>query len=541
MTTGESPMYSLLIVDDEKWVRKGLRNTIDWEAEGIEVIGEAADGEEALKRIEERAPDLIITDIKMPRMDGLALLEAVKVRKLPAKIVIISGYSDFGYAQQALRCGAFDYVLKPIEETKLLDVIRKCIDELKQEQDAYDFMQQLAGYRRESLPLAKQRLLESMLLNEPMPARQRQTMWDTLGIGLDPERLSVISVHVYEWGDNATDASSRSLLRYALGNIAEEIVGAAGKTIGCPLDHHEEADVVLLQSPAEHAEAELAGVLSAFMEAAGRYLQAKLTIGVSKERDRNLLHVSFQEAVSACAYAFYKGAGSVYDAESLPRLDAQAQSVEYAGPAGWDSRLAHAVKLGHESMLRELAEELARHAELAVARHSPLMMKRGLASLLREAEKRLASAPGIDPSIELRIHLPACRLTELEGALLAALGGLQRMYRELGSRKHVIELAIAYIGERFADSRISMNGVAERFYLNPSYFSKLFHEETGETFSKYVARLRMERAKQLLKETTLKVYEIAEKVGYNDFRHFTKMFKECEGLTPGQYREFGVR
>jgi len=533
-------MYSLLIVDDEKWVRQGLRFTIDWESEGIEVLGEAADGEEALKVIEERAPDIIITDIKMPRMDGLALLEAVNERKLPAKIVMISGYSDFGYAQQALRCGAFDYVLKPIEETNLLSVIRKCAEELKQERDAHLHMQQMTGYRRESMPLARQRFLETMLRGEPMTARQRQTMWETLDIVLDPERLRVVSVQVYEWGDNACDAGSRSLLRYALSNIAEEIGRGAGLTVGCPLDLHDEADVVLLQSPGEAGGGDPVGAMAAFMDAAFRYLRVKVNVGLSRERDRSLLHVSFQEAVSAGAYAFYHGFGRIFDAVSLPRLDAQTQSVEYAGPSGWVSRLTHAMKLGKESMLQELTEELGHHAELAVSRHSPLMMRRGLASLLRETERRLASALGADHAVAMRIQLPACSLSNLGQELLSALLGMQRMSGELGNRKRVIELALDYIEERFADS-ISMNGVAERFYLNPSYFSKIFHEETGETFSKYVARLRVERAKQLLKDSALKVYEIAEHVGYNDFRHFAKVFKEHEGITPGQYREIGVR
>jgi two-component system response regulator YesN len=530
-------MYSVLIVDDERWVRQGLRSTIDWQAEGIEVLGEAEDGEEALRLIELRTPDIIITDIKMPRMDGLALIETVKNRNLPTKIIIISGYSDFSSAQKALRCGASDYVLKPIEETQILDVVRRCVIQLKREHENHHQIIRMSECIRESLPLARQRYLEMLLTSESASVQNRRTLWDRLNIHLDPDRLKVICVQVYDWGTNANDPKGRSLLRYALGNIAEEIGAVTGKTMTCPLDHHEDADLVILQSPFEEDGGGTERGMESLIEASRRYLGIRINIGISKIRESAKLPVSFQEAVHAAAYAFYYGYGRVYEAARLEQ-SYSLQLQEYTGPNGWDTRFVHALKLGKETVLCELIEELVVHLQISRRKYLPRQLRNGLTVLLSEIEKKLESSHSSEHSFRKKLYVPYCTLSELQDELLTVV----RQFLQnstLGNRKRFIELALKYMEEHFSEA-ITMNGVAEHLYLNPSYFSKIFHEETGETFSKYLIRLRMDKAKKLLKNSTLKIYEVAQQVGYQDFRHFVKLFKDHEGITPAQYRDLGV-
>ncbi len=197
---GQTVMYTLLIVDDEKWVREGLRLTIDWESEGIQLQGEAADGEEAWKLAEAHAPDIIITDIKMPGMDGIALIETLAARKFHTKIIIISGYSDFNYAQKALKCGAFDYVLKPIEETNILEVVRRCVSVLEKERSTHDQKEKMSDCIRESLPLARQRYLEMILQGETASLGNVQRQWEVLSINLDPDHVTAVTVKIFNWG-----------------------------------------------------------------------------------------------------------------------------------------------------------------------------------------------------------------------------------------------------------------------------------------------------------------------------------------------------
>ncbi|KIL40575.1 hypothetical protein SD70_12560 [Gordoniibacillus kamchatkensis] len=531
-------MYSLLIVDDEKWVRQGLRSTIDWEAEQIEVLGEAQDGEEALELIRERPPDIIITDIKMPHMDGLALIEEVKNSNLPSKIIIVSGYSDFSSAQKAIRYGAADYVLKPIEETQVLSVVRRCVEQINREQQHRRDLVRLSECIRESLPLARQRYVEMLLTYDSASFPNWRSMWNRLDIRLDPERLRVMGVKVLDWGTSADDAKGQLLLRYALGNMAEEFGAAIGKTMTCPLDRQEDADLAILQSPFADDDGETKRSMEALIEASRRYLGIRINIGISRIRDATKLHASFQEAVYAGAYAFYDGYGQAYEAARLVKAPL-ASTQPYKGPNnGWDSRFAHAVKLGKEDAIAELIQELARHLQASRQSCAPYELRKGLQALLQNVAGKL-EANQAESSNRKKLSFPYCTLSELEDVLWTAVRQFQQTGGIPGNRKRFIEQALSYLAEHYAED-ISMNLVAKQQYLNPSYFSKIFHEETGETFSKYVIRLRMEKAKQLLKDSSLKIYEVAQQVGYHDFRHFIKLFKDYEGLTPAQYRDSGL-
>ncbi|MFC5452853.1 response regulator [Paenibacillus aestuarii] len=411
-------MYSLLIVDDERWVRQGLRTTIDWQAEGVEVLGDAEDGEEALAFLDTQVPDIIITDIKMPRMDGLAFIEAVKARQLLCKFIIISGYSEFSYAQKAMRFGVADYVLKPIEETQVLEVVRQCIAQIQRENHEQDEIAQMSARMRESLPLARQQYVETMLLNESASNERNVKLWDQLHFRLDPNHLQVMIMKVYDWGPHAENAKDHYALRRAIGNFAKaEFAQVADVSmLTCPLDHCGDADLALLHSPASQEIGQAA--METFIKACRTYLGIGINVGMSRNCDITKLHAAFREAVQASEDALY-------------------------------------------------------------------------------------------------VH-------------------------ERGNRNRFVELAMDFTAKHFTEP-LTMNQVAEHLYLNPSYFSKLFHEKTGETFSKYLIRLRTSKAKELLKMTTLKIYEVAEQVGYQDFRHFVKLFKEQEGMTPAQYRDVGKK
>jgi YesN/AraC family two-component response regulator len=531
-------MVSLLIVDDERWVRQGLRTTIDWQTEGVEVLGEAEDGEEALHLILDRTPDIIITDIKMPRMDGLALIESVKNRNLSSKIIIISGYGEFSLAQKALRYGATDYVLKPVEETQVLDVVRKCVTQIHRETEEREQHIRMSECIQISLPLARQRYLETLLTKVSALNNDWRHLWDRLQLQLNPNRLKVIGVKVYDWGTKAAEEKGRSLVRYALANMAEEIVKPSGKTFVCPLDRHKDTDIAVLLSPCCENDGELLGVMEALIQAVRSHLGIGINIGISRTHEAPHLYEALSEAVHSGAYAFYRGYGKVYDASQLepPQM---LRLQEYRGPIGWDTRFAHALKMGRETAINEWIGELIAHVKTSGADYSPYQLHSGLTALFDDIWKKLV--PGASPeSIGASpLTFPFCTLQELEIELQAAARQVRQVLERLGNRKRFVELAIQFIEEHLTEP-ISMNGIAEQLYMNPSYFSKIFHEETGETFIKYVARLRIEKTKQLLKDSTLKIYEIAHQVGYQDFRYFVKLFKEQVGVTPAQYRNIGI-
>lgn len=544
-------MYKLLVVDDEKWVRQGLSLTIDWLAEGIELIGEAEDGEEALQRLQKDSADIIITDIKMPRMDGLGLIEALRNQQKKVYVIIISGYNDFEYAQKALKYGAYDYVLKPIEETTLLEVVRRCVNDLEQDNKRHHQLKEMSGRIRESLPLARQHFLEMLLLGRTVDSlSDLEARWQTLNMSLDPHCLTVLTVKIHRWGDRAAREKDRSLIRLALGNIAEEIAIGWGQAAACPLDNNADTDLAVLFSFGNSVSDQknntgdaFANGMIALVDAAQRYLGITISIGISRAGNMMKVAQCFEEALNACSLAFYDSFGKVYDSARLPMGENKPHA--YIGPdSSWETRLNHAMKLADNRAINELAEQLIGHLQAAREQSSPLDISRGLRVLLRNVVKRWEAAhpymkaPGIDAFNETILNRDFT-LTQLREQLPDAL--LQCAYesRGTGNHKRIVELGMHYSHQHYMKG-ITMNDVAEHLYLNPSYFSKVFHGEVGETYSKYLTRLRMDKAKHLLKTSTLKVYEIAEKVGYADFRHFSKTFKEIEGMTPGKYRDLGI-
>jgi two-component system response regulator YesN len=533
-------MYSLLIVDDERWVRQGLVTTIDWLAEGIEVIGEMEDGEDALTFIQDQIPDIIITDIKMPRMDGLAFIEALKNANVPSKVIIISGYSEFSYAQKAMRLGAVDYVLKPIEETLILEVVRKCIEQIKREREDHDEFVQMSERVRESLPLARQRYVETLLNNGSASQQFSRTVWDRLNMQLDPNQIKVIMIKVYDWGVHEHNPKEHYLLRHAIGNLAKETGKHVVKMITCPLHDDIDTDLVILVSPYKendlgHEQATWETLISACW----RFLGIGINIGISKQSQITDLHASFQEAVQISAYAFYEGYGKVYDAD-LMKVPQSHQLPKYTQPNGWVTRFVHAVKLSDDAALRTLIDELFAHLQMHKQKCSPHALRKGLTSLFSEVEMKLEiTYPSDLKEANKSFVLPYFALSDLKDVLLTILLQFQPGDNTSGNRKRFIELAVDYMEKHYTEP-LTMNRVAEHLFLNPSYFSKIFHEKMGDTFSKYLIRLRVNRAKELLKDSTLKIYEVAEQVGYQDFRHFVKLFKEQEGMTPAQYRDIGV-
>jgi two-component system response regulator YesN len=536
-------MFSLLVVEDERWIRKGLCETIDWTTEGIRLSGEASDGEEALRMVQRNSPDIVITDIVMPGMDGITFIKSMRELKLASKVIILSGYSEFEYARVALKNGVFDYVLKPIHEQNMLDVIRRCVQELRQEREMKTEVHMLATSARETIFLARQRLFEMLLARQPYSPGRLDKQMNALRIDLDPSRIRAFAVKIVDWGYKAAVAKDRALILYALCNMLEETGQRFGPIVAFPILNQKsegEADLAMFQSEASlpgRQEPMIVSDLPWLIDKADQLLGVRISIGYSGEADFSRLSVMYEEALHGAALWFYEGGGNICGAASLaPALQSQSP---YCGPAGWDSRLVSAVKIGDPKRIEQLVRELTEHIHSHKNKCLPLTIRRGLKLLFHNFNQKYAvlrqhqSSQAMQPA---PLDLPSCTLDAFKDVLLETLLCAQKSDRPVRSRKWIIERSLQYI-ENNRDKVIMMNEVAAHLYLNHSYFSKIFHEEMGETFSKYLVRSRIDIAKKLLKETSLKIYEIAGRVGYNDVRHFTKVFKEIEGLPPVQYRE----
>ncbi|XEC95577.1 response regulator [Paenibacillus tarimensis] len=536
-------MLKLFVADDEIWVRQGLRMTIDWAAYGIQWSGEAENGEDALRIIAEDTPDIILTDIKMPCMDGLMFMEELKKRGITAKVIFISGYNDFTYAQKAVQLGAFDYVLKPLEVPVLLEIIQRCADEIRLEKEQQERLRQLTGRIRESLPLARQRFLESCLMEGRVPP-DMDKKWEMLYIGLNPERLLVVAATVHEWKVKGLNESGFSLLCYGLGNMAEELYATAGyRCLACPLNSHETVDVAVILSPPDAGSVlDAAAITQKWITEADRILGLKISAGLSSILTRPDLSYALKEALTSAANAFYSGFGSCHLPDS--RTDIVYRTAGVPMDPAWSNRFVYALKQRDSQQLNALLDEQSEYIyslresmpALAVRRTGNLAAQ----SVLTKWQELLARSPAcgeLMPTFEQSLRLNRFVLPNMKQVFLSVFssGGANAA----PNPKHTIQLALEYIHNHYK-TNISLSDVASRLYLNPSYFSRIFHQEMGETFSKYVIHLRLKKAKALLRQTPLRIYEIADEIGYKDVRHFVKTFKETEGVTPAEFRDNAI-
>jgi len=512
----------VLLVDDEVFARQGLRQFIDWRAYGFDTVLEADNGEEALERIEKDRPELVVTDIRMPVLDGLDLIREVKERDLQEPLfIIVSGYSDFKYAQQAVRFGVQDFILKPIDKEELTGTLDRLVDQLRltaardMKSNETKFEELLAG--RADAPL----LLELAV---------------AMGI-VEGHELRYCIVEVNDLPYDAEDADS---FRRHL-EIKETLARRIAEYAGHP--------AVLLHEQQR-------GVFG--------FVAAGPRIGDKAECDRFLW--GLQRRLSAET----AGAVTVYAGAAANRLDQVKESFrtanearlrKYALPDGRTAAFEDAVAVPiryvelEEALIHRLLEAVeefdAARMEEAVSRIFESFREQRFApeavgtSLARCAmgivrtvqqmggdERELALLPKLLQALKRPMTL--ARLRELFNEFVAESAACIAERRKTFGKGGIHKIK-QYIEAHYREN-ISLKTIAAKFYMNPVYLGQLFKKAHGMYFNEFLLQYRVQEAKKLLRQTELRVYEIADRVGFTNADYFVAQFEKVEGKTPTEYR-----
>lgn len=515
-------MYRVLLVDDEPLARIGVKSTFDWEANGLTVVGEESNGRKAMRWIERDEVDILITDIAMPVMDGLELMRRARERCPRIKVILLSCHSDFEYVREGVRLGASDYLLKPtLEPADLENVLGKVKLELAEERKRNEL------YTRQELSDKRQELEKSLM--KLMAGEAAGMDW---GLEL-PWTASGYRVAVC-----LLDGADKLLAEE--GGIFLEIV--IDETQECAYDFLEQGiafrahmDQLLLLLPApERASSESEErlrSLQTLLKDKGR----SFTLGVSTVYSGvEHLKQAYREAREAAQLRFYYGPGTIRFAEENP---------EYVTPrkeaAGWKHAMKNAIQEGFRENASNVLEHVAQ--QWTVQQRSP-------SEVVREAQEVLAlfrlCRPGLYMSLEQTEALRTMEtLEELRRLLRSAFEQLWHKEsgaaEETGLHQRIIESAIDYMKGNFTQN-ISLQDVADHVAVSKNYFSEMFKRVTGQNFIDYLIHLRLKRARVLLTTTTLKVYEVAEKSGFNDVKYFSKLFRKVLKMSPAEFREKGI-
>lgn len=535
-------MLKVFLVEDEMIIRNGVKNNIPWEQEGFTFVGEAGDGELAWPLIRQTKPDILITDIRMPFMDGLELSGLVRKELPDTKIIILSGYSEFDYAKQAINLGVANYLLKPINGEKLLEAVKQVADIIREERAQALLVEQYRQENQENIKVEKIRLFEQIVTGSST-AREILDRGELLDLDLAAPFYTVLLLKLIDSGENM----------YISGQVME----ASEKVDAAVMERPEffaverglEGLAILIKSREEtqaksqldQFEQEIRKILSEYPEVS--YFGGA---GDTVQRMRDIRR-SYVGASKAFASRFFTEKNRFLTVEQLHELkpggvkDRNLKSVD----ASKVNRklMEDFLKSGLEEETQSFVEEYFKN--IGRKNYESLMFCHYLIVDMNLCASHFLESIGIDPSL-----LPAqCRdvgefadSLQCEERMIAYVTELFTetiRLRDNFSKNKYLELitdAQKIILENFQNNEFSMNQAAAMVNLSPGYFSTLFRQETGMSFVEYLTSIRLEKAKALLMCTNMRSSEIAYEVGYKDAHYFSYIFKKVCGCTPKEYR-----
>lgn len=519
--------YKVFFVEDEIITREGIRDNVDWRASGFEFCGEATDGEMALPLLRTAQPDVLITDIKMPFMDGLQLSKIVRERMPWVKIIILSGHDEFEYAQKAISLGITDYLLKPVTVHKLQMVLQNLSVQLDRERKEQETLKRLQEQVEDNRAMLRERLLFKLVVGSVSPAEAVEK-GQMLGLDLSARHYLVVILKLeLEDRTEQYDHEEHQQIQHVLTELAE-------KNPDIFVLKRDWGDMILIMkgSTPEYLEEERDLLLGAIRQAvASTRYRLNIGIGASKERIADISQ-SFVDAlvhIQNPAHAVESDLHKFVEQKELFKLDKKVleKYLRCGAKDEFDSFF--------ETYLHPLSETALR---------SPLIKNYIFVDVILATAKLVDELGGeVDTvipevnSIETILSsVSSVEQLRTETYKIISLGLAYRDSHPGGQHAHLIRQAKDYIEQHYADPDLSLNEVAARANLSASHFSSVFSQETHQTFKEYLTEIRINKAKELLRMTTLRSTDIAYQVGYNDPHYFSSVFKRNTGLSPMEFR-----
>ncbi|MFJ2042116.1 response regulator [Paenibacillus marchantiae] len=538
-------MIDILLVDDETYVTESLELTIPWGELGVTTVLRAASGKEALQILEENAVDLVVTDIRMPGMSGLELVEEVSSRWAHIRCILLTGHSDFQYAKKAIQLQAADYILKPVNDEEFMASVSAAITSLRDDWDEFDKYHRLLYSRKSDYKILRENLMHDLLLGREITARALGEQLEKYEIVLQPDQPAVMMLIRLTGRFSAMDQQSLDLMEFAVGNIAEEVFGPQFNVWFGRGPH--ESLVMMIQSqdwtePAQTNVEELKQPVGTFREHVIRYLQGDLSMVVTAPFQFADLTTAYRKGLGSLVLSGPEENTIIYMDKELskrPENDA-AQALEelYKPPVlpqlletkQWEAaaRKLNAVFDAADRVC--LSREHVYEMYLSVT-NAFMYIAHKQGHLVHEIDHA-----GFDLLLAHQLIQSPDKLRRWATEMLAKLQEELSDQEGVQSRRHVIK-QVQEMVTRDAGQDLSVKMIADKVYLHPVYLSKIYKAETGEGLGDYMIRMRMERALYLLKNTNKKIYEITSELGYQNPQYFSKMFKKHYGMTPNEYRD----
>ncbi|QQZ61204.1 response regulator [Paenibacillus sonchi] len=534
-------MYQLLIVDDETSVVDSLAMTVQWKDYGIEEVHCAYSAQEALLIAAKHSIDIMITDIQMPEMSGLELIEVIQHYSRKIRCIILSGHDEFEYARKAMAYQTLDYLLKPIDYTELINSVKKAIQQVEEEWKEVISFQRIKQTLEANLPLLRSQLLNDLLKNKIIRHEVLEERLALVGVPFrfdDPYMMMVVRM---EEDFSGYDLQSLSLLEYAVTNIADEVFQKLFSLWHCVT---EQGYLVFLikgnQQDALHLVDSFAVKLQNHVQ---KFLKGSLSICLS-----NIAKFpgDLQNLYLAAINAINRNIGnnkSFFLTINEKSEQPQSSIIKklYAPPAlstlldsgNWDEAIAKIDELlvvggNADEQSHDLSQDQLFTVLLYLSSSFTMCFQPNGSSLYDQM------GPEFDLLLRKKGHLSRQRIYDWASKIIAALKAKTSTQME-NAQQQIAAKVRTFIHEHLSEG-ISLQIIADHVGLHPVYLSKIYKTVMNETIGDYIFQFRMERAIHLLRNTDLKIAEISDQLGFQATPHFIKIFKEHFGTTPQDYR-----
>jgi len=535
-------MYKVMLVDDDYPVLEFLAESVDWHAYGMAEPTLHQDGEEALAHAITNLPDILITDIGMPGMDGLRLIEKIRELKPNVRVAILSCHSQFQYARQAMKLNVQDYLLKDTLDTeelaKLLRQFKESLDEEKIANRQQENLRHILIRNREKM---KESFIRSTIHQPILHPEQWKRELESFGLRTDGVVFLPALMHVDQFQRAWKRFWTEDVLRFALNNVIEELTALRRGVVH--FAYSAKRSVMLFSfedtlkiNPVEEA----ADVLREIVRGVGSSLKLSLSVIIGEKcRTPADLQKEMADLLASGGQRFYLEDGAVVK----KRHPAYADVDPFLYYDKAREEFMNTLLDRQEEVLADTVRRWIRY--FRDQPQPPETIKDWVLKLLLDLKLKVHSMQGFQaaPAAEA-LHKEMFEidsLPELETWLSDYLRSLRPVVNSIlqtGGRPEILQ-AIRYVSANM-DRRIGLEDVAAHLHMNPSYFSRMFKKETGETFTDFVIRMKMERARELLDTTNYSVGTICDMLGYDNQSYFIKTFKSAVGVTPMEYRRIGA-
>lgn len=535
----------VFLVEDEYIVREGIKNNIDWEKNGYDFCGEASDGELAFPMIGEKRPDIVITDIRMPFMDGIELSRMIKEEYPEIKIIILSGHEEFEYAKAAIQIGVEEYLLKPINGDELLQVVNRVAQKIKEENESRETLQE--GEGDENFEYAKRQLLSS-LIDDNASLSDAMEQGKKIHLNLMAQCYNIMMLKLQR--KNKEQGFSQRILELYK-TMEDTLKEQDGQSI--MFDRAPEGKVILFMGSGEEEIRRNMDVFAGqFREILPEYEDVTYfgSVGVPVMRLRELGE-SYEAASHGFSYRFLTEPNQIVDNHTV--FDQTRNEKKFSCSIGSvdiqnldKQKIESFLKGGEMDEIHFFVEEYMKNTGDA-GKNSMIFRQYIVMDMFFAASHFLTQITDGREQLGEPFESPE-QMQKIVSDLEATVVYIKELFtkvmqvRDAQTTEHnsdVVENAKKYISENYHDEELTLNTVAHEVNVSPNHLSAMFSQKTGQTFVKYLTDVRMHRAKELLKCTSKRSNEICEEVGYRDPHYFSHLFKKNVGCSPIQYRERG--